>query len=109
MEEIIALFGTLKIQIILILIGVDIILGIIAAIVRKEFVFRKLAMFMKGPVLGYIFGFVVIELIAQALPSLTFIIWIAFVLIVLALLGSIFRNLAGLGLPLPGSKGIKTK
>lgn len=101
MEEIIVLFGTCKIQVILILIGIDIILGIIAAIIKKEFVFRKLAMFMKGPVLGYIFGFVVIELIAWTLPSLSFITWIAFVSIGLALLGSILRNLGKLGVGLP--------
>lgn len=101
MEEIIALFGTCKIQVIIALIGIDIILGIITAIVKKEFAFRKLAMFMKGPILAYVFGFAVIELVAQALPSLTFITWAAFVLIVLALLGSIFRNLGRLGIPLP--------
>jgi len=101
MEEITILFGTLKIQVILILIGVDIILGITSAFVKKEFALRKLAMFMKGPVIGYIFGFAIIELIAQALPSLTFITWIAFVLIALALLGSLLRNLGRLGLPLP--------
>lgn len=101
MEEIIALFGTLKIQIILILIGVDVILGIIAAFAKKEFALRKLAAFMKGPVLGYVFGFAVIGLIAQALPSSTFITWIAFVLIALALLGSLLRNLGRLGVPLP--------
>lgn len=101
MEEIIALFGTYKIQAILILIGIDIILGIVAAIIKKEFSFRKIAMFMKGSVLGYIFGFVIIELIARALPSLSFITWIAFVLIGLALLGSILRNIKKLGAPLP--------
>lgn len=105
MEEIIALFGTRYIQIIGILIAIDVLLGIIAALRRKEFAFRKLAMFMKGPVLGYIFGFVVLGMIAQNFPTYgKKLVTIAFILIAIALVGSIFRNLGRLGLPLPGKK-----
>jgi len=103
MLEILSLFATSQMQWIVILLGVDVILGVIAALVKKEFVFGKLCNFMKGPVLAYVFGFAVIELVGTALPSLAFIIPVVFVLVVIALLASIFGNLGKLGLPLPGS------
>jgi len=96
-------FGTWQIQVIVILIAVDVILGIIAALVRKEFDWKKLANFMKGPVLGYVFGFVVLQAVVQALGTLNFVVRAAYVLIVLALLASIFRNLSRLGIPVPDS------
>ncbi len=103
MECISTLFGTLQMQIIIIMIMIDIILGIIAAIVKKEFLFGKLANFMKGLVLAYVLGFAVIEMVGQALPSLAYIVPAFFVLIALALLASILKNLNRLGLPLPGT------
>jgi MFS superfamily sulfate permease-like transporter len=48
------------IQWIVYLIVVDVILGIVAAIVKKEFRLGKLAKFMGVPVLGYVFGYVVL-------------------------------------------------
>lgn len=106
MEELIPLFGTWYIQIIGVLIAFDILLGIVAAIFRKEFALRKLGMFMKGPVLAYIFGFVIVELLVKSLGAAiewaAWILIVVFVLIVLALAGSILRNLGKLGLPLPG-------
>ena len=101
MNEIIALFGTTQIQWIVILIAVDVILGVVAAILKKEFRLGKLAKFMVKPVLGYVLGFAVLEMVAQALPSLTGIVSFAFILIVLALIGSILSNLARMGLTLP--------
>jgi len=104
MEEIITLFKTSYIQIIGILIGIDVLFGIIAAIIRKEFALRKLAMFMKGPVLAYIFGFVVLELAVKAFLVGNWAKWAlmaVFAIIALALLGSILRNLNRMGLPLP--------
>ena len=102
MSDIIALFGTLQMQIIVILIAVDVVLGIIAALVKKDFLFGKLANFIKGPILAYVLGFAVIEMVGQALPRLAFIVPVAFVLIVIALLASILKNLGRFGLPLPG-------
>ena len=105
MEEIIALFGTRYIQIIGILIAIDVLFRIIVALRRKEFAFQKLALFMKGPVLGYIFGFVVLEIVAQNFSGYgKKLVMVAFILIIVALLGSIFRNLGKLGLPLPIKK-----
>ena len=101
MSEVIALFGTFQIQWIVILLAVDVVLGIIAALVKKEFAFGKLCNFMKGPVLGYVLGFAVIEMVGQALPKLAYIVPVVFVLIIIALLASILKDLGKLGLPLP--------
>jgi len=95
--------GIWQIHVIIILIAVDVVLGIISALVRKEFDWKKLANFMKGPVLGYVFGFVVLQAAVQALGTLHFVVKAAFVLIVIALFASIFRNLSRLGIPVPDS------
>ena len=101
MAQLIDLFGTTQIQWILILVAIDVVLGIIAALLKKDFRLGKLANFMVKPVLGYVLGFAVLEMVAQALPSLAFVVMVAFVLIVLALLGSILNNLGKMGLGLP--------
>jgi phage-related holin len=101
MSELIALFATSQIQWILILIAIDVVLGVIGALVKKNFRLGKLANFMVKPVLGYIFGFAVLEMVAQALPSFAWMVGVAFVLVVLALVGSILNNLGKMGLPLP--------
>ena len=85
------------IQWIVYLIVVDVILGIAAAIVKKEFNLGKLAKFMGIPVLGYLFGYVVLANILGA-SYLTF---AALCLIVLALVGSILNNLGKLGVKVP--------
>ena len=103
MTEITLLFATQQMQWIVILLAIDVLLGIIAALVKKEFVFGKLCNFMKGPVLAYVLGFAVIELVGAAISSLAFIVPVVFVLVVIALLASIFGNLGKLGLPLPGT------
>jgi len=101
MNELIALFGTSQIRWIVILIVIDLVLGIIAAILKKDFRLGKLAKFMVKPVLGYVFGFAVLEMVALALPSLASIVSVAFILVILALIGSILSNLAKMGLTLP--------
>jgi len=70
MQELIALFGTSQIRWIVLLITVDLVLGIVAAILKKDFRLGKLAKFMVKPVLGYVLGFAVLEMVALALPSL---------------------------------------
>ena len=101
MSDIIVLFGTIQMQAIIILIAIDVVLGIIAALVRKDFAFRKLGNFMKGPVLAYVLGFAIIEIIGQVLPRLALIVPIVLVLVVIALLASVIRNLGRIGVPLP--------
>ena len=100
--DITALFGTNLMQWIVILVAVDVILGIIATLLKKEFAFSKLGNFMKGPVLGYVLGFGVIEMVGQALPKLALIVPAVFILVVISLLASILKNLGRFGLPLPG-------
>jgi len=104
MPGFIDLFSTTQIQIIVALIGIDVVLGILGAVAKKEFRFGKLGGFLKGSVLGYVFGYGVLELVAEGIPSLAFLLPAAFLLIVISLVASLFRNLNKLGLPLPGSE-----
>src|SRR4030042_3956682 len=101
MEDILNIFGGAQMRNIVILIGVDVILGIIAALKSKEFVIGKLAGFMKRGILTYVFGFAVIIMIGEALPSLSLVVAVAYWVVVLALIGSILANLGKLGLPIP--------
>ncbi len=101
MQQLIALFGTTQIKWIVILIVVDIILGIIAALLKKDFKLGKLAGFMKKGIVGYVLGFAVLEMVAQALPSMAWVAMIGFILVTLALVGSILSNLGKMGLPIP--------
>jgi len=101
MTELIALFGTSQIQCIVILIMIDVVLGIIAALMKGNFRLGKLAKFMVKPVLGYVLGFVVLQMVVLALPSLIIVAQMAYILVVLALVGSVFNNLAKMGLPVP--------
>jgi phage-related holin len=101
MADLVTLFATSQFQTVMILIAVDVILGVIAALLKKEFVLGKLAGFVKGPVVGYVFGLAVLTMVGQALPALAMMVTIAYWLVVLALLGSILDNLGKLGLPIP--------
>jgi phage-related holin len=101
MTELIVLLGTSQIKWIVTLIAVDVALGIIAALIKKDFRMGKMAKFMVKPVMGYVLGFAVLEIVAQALPSLEMVASGAYILIVLALASSILSNLAKMGLPVP--------
>lgn len=101
MADLISYFGTWQMQVIATFIALDVLLGVIAALIRREFLWSKLANFMKIPVLSYLFGFAVVEIIGETLPSLNFTVMVAFVLIVITLLASVFRNLSRLGIPVP--------
>ena len=85
----------------MILIAIDVVLGVIGALIKKDFVFSKLANFMKEPILAYVLGFAVIELVGQALPQLALVVPVAFVLVVITLVASIIGNLGRWGIPLP--------
>lgn len=102
MKELIDVLATTQMKLVVILLAIDVVLGIIGALVRKDFAFRKLGNFAKGPVLGYIFGLGVLGLVGAAIPGLAIIVPVAAVLVVIALLGSIVRNLGRIGVPLPG-------
>lgn len=102
MPQFIDYLGTSQIRIIVLLIGADVILGIVGAFAKKEFRLGKLAGFMKKGVIAYVLGFALLEMVAKVLPQLAFAVQIAFFLIVIALVSSLVRNLHKLGLPLPG-------
>lgn len=101
MPQLIALFGTQQVYWILMLVVVDVVLGIIAALIKKDFRLGKVAGFMKKGVLTYVLGFAVLEMAAQAMPSMASVVMISFVLVVLALVGSILSNIAKMGVNLP--------
>jgi len=98
------LFGALatnQVRIIVVLVGIDVVLGIIAAFMKKDFILGKLAGFMEKGVLYYAFGFAVLTAVGQAFPSLAMAITVAYWLIILALVGSILDNLEKIGVPVP--------
>ena len=101
MTQLFDLLGTWQTQVIVTLIAIDVLLGIISALIKKVFAFGKLANFAKGMVLGYIFGFVILQAVGLSFTNLSFIVPVAFVLIVISLVASIFRNLGRLGIPVP--------
>ena len=101
MSELVSLFANSQTQLILILIAADVILGVIAALLKKDFALGKLAGFMKRGVIAYVLGYAVLNLAGQALPNLAMVVKAAYVLILLALAGSILDNLGKLGLPVP--------
>ncbi len=102
MPQFVDYFGTSQVQVIALLIGADVILGVVGAFAKKEFRFGKLAGFMHQGVIAYVLGFGIVEMLGKALPQLAFAVQIAFFLVVIALVSSIVRNLHKLGLPLPG-------
>jgi len=101
MTELVALFATSQIKMIVTLIAIDVIFGLIAAILKKEFRLGKVAKFMKTSVLKYVLGFAVLEMVALALPSLVMVTQLSYFLIIFALIGSILNNVARMGIPLP--------
>lgn len=105
MSNLSVLLGPSGIQWIVILIAIDVVLGIVAALLKKDFRLGKVAGFMWKPVLGYVFGFTVLTMIAQSLPSLEIMAAVAYFLIILALIGSIVNNLGKLGIKLPAYLG----
>jgi len=69
MQQFFALFGTSQIKWILVLIIIDVILGIVAALIKKDFRLGRLASFMKKGILAYVFGFAILEAVVSVLPS----------------------------------------
>lgn len=93
--------ATNQVQIIVFLVGIDVVLGLIAAFMKKDFVLGKVAGFMEKGVLFYVFGFAVLTAVGQAFPSLAIAVTVAYWLIILALVGSILDNLGKMGLSIP--------
>lgn len=92
--------ATNQIQMIVILVAVDVVLGIVVAFMKKDFILGKAAGFMEK-VLYYVFGFAVLTAVGQAFSSLAMVVAVAYWLVILALVGSILDNLSKIGVPLP--------
>lgn len=103
MPQLADVLGSTPVQVITLLIAADVVLGILGALTKKDFRFGKVAGFMHNGVIGYVLAYAVLASVGEALPQLGFIVQIAYVLVVVALIASLFRNLKKLGLPLPGS------
>ncbi len=100
-SEFVNFFANFSVQTIVILIVIDVVLAIIAALLKKDFVMGKVAAFVKKGFINYVFGFVIVEIVGEALPSLAIIVPVAFWLIVIALVGSILADLEKMGVKLP--------
>ncbi|MBU2592770.1 phage holin family protein [Patescibacteria group bacterium] len=95
-------FGTFQIRTIAVLLAVDIILGMAAALAQKTFNFNKVAAFMKNGVIPYLLGFAVVQLVIAGIGFYAAIVtFIVFVLVVINILASIISNLASLGVSMP--------
>ncbi len=90
-----------QIKVIVVLLAIDVVLGIIAALIKKNFVLGKLAGFMQKGVVGYVFGFAVLAAVEKVVPSLAMVVNLAYWLVVLSLVGSILDNLSKSGVPMP--------
>ena len=101
MIDILTLLKTSEMKWIVTLIAIDVLLGIVAALVKKDFRLGKVADFTFKPVLAYILGFGILMLVPTAIPSLAKIGQFSYILVLLALTGSILNNLSRLGLKLP--------
>jgi phage-related holin len=100
MTELIAVWSTPQVKWIVWLILIDYVLGLVGAILKKEFRLGKIAKVMGRPVLNYLFGYGVLVLVAQA-TGLPFLINLGFVIVALALVGSILENLGKFGISVP--------
>jgi len=95
-------FGTFQIRMIAILLAVDIILGMAAALAQKTFNFNKVAAFMKNGVIPYLLGFAVVQLVIAGIGFYAVIVtFIVFVIVAINILASIISNLASLGVSMP--------
>jgi len=95
-------FGTFQMRIIAILLAVDIIIGMAAALAQKTFNFNKVAAFMKNGVIPYLLGFAVVQLVITGIGFYAAIItFIVFVIVAMNILASIIANLASLGVSMP--------
>lgn len=95
-------FSTFQMRILAILLAVDIIIGMAAALAQKTFNFNKVAAFMKNGVIPYLLGFAVVQLVITGIGFYAAIItFIVFVIVAMNILASIIANLASLGVSMP--------
>ncbi len=101
MDILLKIFAFPGVKWVLWLIVIDYVLGFIGAIVKKEFRLGKVAKVMEGPVLKYVFGLTILNLVSHAVPPFSWLIKVGVIIVSFALLGSIFENLGKLGISVP--------
>jgi hypothetical protein len=103
-----AFFDDTLLHAVLVLIAIDIVLGVAAAVKTSDFAFSKVAMFARDDLLGKVVPWFVIYAAAKYAPSVDVLgidldaiqkgVW---ALVVVALVGSLVASLADLGLAIP--------
>ena len=99
--DVLTILAAPQIRNIVLLIAIDVVLGVLAALKNKEFILGKLGGFMKKGIVAYVLGLGILMVVAEALPSLDLVLTVAYFLVILTLVGSILDNLGKLGLPVP--------
>jgi len=99
--ELTALFAATYVQWIVLLVVVDVVLGLVQALVKGTFNLGKVAAFMGKDIIPYVLGYAVVELVVAAWPAYALLAPVVFLLVVVALVSSILGNLAKLGVPVP--------
>ena len=96
-----SLFQTDYMRWVVILIIIDFILGVVAALMKNSFKLHMLANYLHDAVLPFVFVFAIIELVGTAQPDLSFVVPVTFIVIAATLVGNIAANLGKLGVPVP--------
>lgn len=97
LSQYLALVGGWKVLTIFILIGVDTLLGIILAIIKKQFAWSKLADFMNTSVLMMFGGYLVMGVVAMAETSLQVSVPVALAAIDAKLFADVINKIKSLG------------
>jgi len=100
-NQYVALVDGVKLTILIVLIFVDLLLGIIAAIKDKTFQFSKLGDFLNTTVLTMVGGYFVVGGVALVHPEFNGLVTASWGILDLTLLGGIWIKLGKLGLPVP--------
>lgn len=101
MEVVAPYFNNSLMQVVLILVVVDAVLGIVVSLVTGKFKLGKLAYFLHDSFLPYVVVFAVVEIISDTAFGWTWLAPVVFILVVATVVSNIFGNLAKIGLPTP--------
>ncbi|OGY24523.1 MAG: hypothetical protein A2Y57_01310 [Candidatus Woykebacteria bacterium RBG_13_40_7b] len=90
-------------QLIIWLLVIEVILGIVAALNKGDFNLNHLGNYVRELVVGYVFGFAVVEMVGQVAQDFVgvWLVPVTFVILVLTLIGGILGNLDKLGVKMP--------
>ena len=101
-NQFLAMVDGAKLLTILVLIVVDLLAGVIVAVKEGTFQLSKIADFLNTSVLYYLGGYLVLGVAATAEPQIGApVVFAAWSLLGVTMIGSIFAKLKKLGLPIP--------